>query len=544
MRLTVQSSLLFVGTMIAVWATLLAVVTGSADARKLQLALGVMTLLGLLLVAFATWRAAGRITQPLARLDEAAGRLASGEPVQVRVRGEDELARLAGSFNIMVAKIAEREQRITQLAFNDTLTGLPNRTMFQQQLDHLFRASEGSGSLFALHCLDLDQFKAINDTLGHPAGDALLVEAARRVQRAARGHFVARLGGDEFVVLQTVGEDRDAIDRLARDILGEITQPFAVDGNEVVPSTSIGIAIAPQDGADSGALLRSADLALYRAKEGGRGTYAFFEESLNERAQERRQTETDLRLALERDEFELHYQPLFDLEQNRICSFEALLRWHHPTRGLISPADFVPVAEDTGLIVPIGAWAVREACARATGWPEHIRIAVNVSAVQFHRGAMQETILRALAESGLEPNRLEIEITESIFLEGGATTLRLLHALRSLGVRIALDDFGTGYSSLSYLQSFPFDKLKIDRSFIQNLLTRDGAIAIVHAITELANALGIETTAEGVEETAQLMELRAHGCSSVQGYLFAEPMTAEDVERLFSEGSDALQNVA
>jgi diguanylate cyclase (GGDEF)-like protein len=544
MRLTVQSSLLFVGTMIAVWATLLAVVTGSADARKLQLALGVMTLLGLLLVAFATWRAAGRITQPLARLDEAAGRLASGEPVQVRVRGEDELARLAGSFNIMVAKIAEREQRITQLAFNDTLTGLPNRTMFQQQLDHLFRASEGSGSLFALHCLDLDQFKAINDTLGHPAGDALLVEAARRVQRAARGHFVARLGGDEFVVLQTVGEDRDAIDRLARDILGEITQPFAVDGNEVVPSTSIGIAIAPQDGADSGALLRSADLALYRAKEAGRGTYAFFEESLNERAQERRQTETDLRLALERDEFELHYQPLFDLEQNRICSFEALLRWHHPTRGLISPADFVPVAEDTGLIVPIGAWAVREACARATGWPEHIRIAVNVSAVQFHRGAMQETILRALAESGLEPNRLEIEITESIFLEGGATTLRLLHALRSLGVRIALDDFGTGYSSLSYLQSFPFDKLKIDRSFIQNLLTRDGAIAIVHAITELANALGIETTAEGVEETAQLMELRAHGCSSVQGYLFAEPMTAEDVERLFSEGSDALQNVA
>jgi len=544
MRLTVQSSLLFAGTMIAVWATLLTVVTGSADARKLQMALGVMTLLGLLLVAFATWRAAGRITQPLARLDEAAGRLASGEPVQVRVRGEDELARLAGSFNIMVAKIAEREQRIAQLAFNDTLTGLPNRTMFQQQLDHLFRASEGSGSLFVLHCLDLDQFKAINDTLGHPAGDALLVEAARRVQRAARGHFVARLGGDEFVVLQTIGEDRDAVDRLARDILGEITQPFAVDGNEVVPSTSIGIAIAPQDGADSGALLRSADLALYRAKEAGRGTYAFFEESLNERAQERRQTETDLRLALERDEFELHYQPLFDLEQNRICSFEALLRWHHPTRGLISPADFVPVAEDTGLIVPIGAWAVREACARATGWPEHIRIAVNVSAVQFHRGAMQETILRALAESGLEPNRLEIEITESIFLEGGAATLRLLHALRSLGVRIALDDFGTGYSSLSYLQSFPFDKLKIDRSFIQNLLTRDGAIAIVHAITELANALGIETTAEGVEETAQLMELRAHGCSSVQGYLFAEPMTAADVERLFSEGSDALQNVA
>jgi len=515
-----------------------------ADARKLQLALGFMTLLGLLLVGFATWKAAGRITQPLARLDEAAGRLAAGEHVQVRVRGEDELARLADSFNEMVGKIVEREQRITQLAFNDQLTGLPNRTMFQQQLEHHFRVATGGGSLFALHCLDLDQFKVINDTLGHPAGDALLVETGRRVQDAARGHFVARLGGDEFVVLQTVGDDRDAIDRLARDILAAITQPIIIDGNEFAPSTSIGIAIAPQDGDNGGALLRSADLALYRAKEAGRGTYAFFEESLNERAQQRRQVEADLRLALERDEFELLYQPLFDLEHNRICSFEALLRWRHPKRGLVSPAEFIPVAEDTGLIVPLGAWVIREACSRAASWPEHVRVAVNVSAVQFHRGALNESILRALADSGLAPNRLEVEITESIFLEGGETTLRLLHALRSLGVRIALDDFGTGYSSLSYLQSFPFDKLKIDRSFIQNLLTREGAIAIVHAITELANTLGMETTAEGVEETAQLMELRAHGCSSVQGYLFAEPMAAGDVDKLFSEGSDALQNVA
>jgi diguanylate cyclase (GGDEF)-like protein len=515
-----------------------------ADARKLQLALAVMTLLGLVMVALATWRAAGRITQPLARLDEAAGRLASGEHVQVRVRGSDELARLAASFNDMVGKIAEREQRITQLAFNDVLTGLPNRTMFQQQLEHHFRASEGSGGLFALHCLDLDQFKVINDTLGHPAGDALLVEAGQRVQQAARGQFVARLGGDEFVVLQTVGEDRNAIDRLARDILEAMAQPLVIDGNELMPSTSIGIAIAPQDGADNGTLLRNADLALYRAKEAGRGTYAFFEESLNQRAQQRRQLESDLRLAVERSEFELYYQPLFDLEQNRICSFEALLRWNHPKRGLIPPAEFVPIAEDTGLIVPIGAWAVREACTQAAHWPEHIRIAVNVSAVQFHRGALHETILRALADSGLAPARLEIEITESVFLEGGDTTLKLLHSLRSLGVRVALDDFGTGYSSLSYLQSFPFDKLKIDRSFIQNLLTRDGASAIVRAITELAHALNIETTAEGVEETAQLMELRAHGCSSVQGFLFAEPMTAADVDRLFSEEGGAVQNVA
>jgi len=516
-----------------------------SDARKLQLALAAVTLLGLLLVAYATWKAAGRITQPLARLDEAAGRLASGEHVQVRVRGEDELARLAASFNEMVGKIAEREQRITQLAFNDVLTGLPNRTMFQQQLDHAFRAAEGNGGLFALHCLDLDQFKVINDTLGHPAGDALLIEAGRRVQQAARGHFVARLGGDEFVVLQVVGDDRNAIDRLAREILETMAQPLTIDGNEFAPSTSIGIAIAPQDGEDGGTLLRNADLALYRAKEAGRGTFAFFEESLNERAQQRRQLESDLRLALERGEFELFYQPLFDLEQNCICSFEALLRWRHPQRGLVGPVEFIPVAEDTGLIVPIGAWALREACARAACWPDNIRVAVNVSAVQFHRGALHETILRALADSGLEPNRLEVEITESIFLEGGETTLRLLHALRTLGVRIALDDFGTGYSSLSYLQSFPFDKLKIDRSFIQNLLTRNGATAIVRAITELAHALGIETTAEGVEETAQLMELRAHGCSSVQGFLFAEPMTAGDVDKLFREdGGTLIQNVA
>ncbi len=516
-----------------------------ADARKLQLALVAMTLIGLLLVAYATWKAAGRITQPLARLDEAAGRLASGEHVQVRVRGEDELARLASSFNEMVGKIAEREQRITQLAFNDVLTGLPNRTMFQQQLDHAFRAAEGNGGLFALHCLDLDQFKVINDTLGHPAGDALLVEAGRRVQQAARGHFVARLGGDEFVVLQSVGEDRNAIDRLAREILELMSQPLTIDGNEFAPSTSIGIAIAPQDGEESGTLLRNADLALYRAKEAGRGTFAFFEESLNERAQQRRQLESDLRLALERGEFELFYQPLFDLEQNCICSFEALLRWRHPQRGIVSPVEFIPVAEDTGLIVPIGAWALREACSRAARWPENVRVAVNVSAVQFHRGALHETILRALADSGLSPHRLEVEITESIFLDGGETTLRLLHALRTLGVRIALDDFGTGYSSLSYLQSFPFDKLKIDRSFIQNLLTREGATAIVRAITELAHALGIETTAEGVEETAQLMELRAHGCSSVQGFLFAEPMTSSDVDKLFREdGGILVQKVA
>ena len=509
-----------------------------ASARKLQLALALITILGLALAGFGTWRAAGRITQPLARLDEAAGRLASGEHVKVQVTGEDELARLAASFNEMSDKIEERERRITHLAFNDVLTGLPNRTMFQQQLDHLYRSLDDGKSQVALHCLDLDQFKSINDTLGHPAGDALLIAAGERIREVAKGHFVARLGGDEFVVLQSVQGPRNAIDRLAHDLIEAVGRPLKIEGNELAPSTSIGIAIAPFDGQDSGTLLKNADLALYRAKEAGRGTYAFFEESLNERAQVRRQIETDLRLALERSEFELVYQPLFDLKSNSIGSFEALLRWNHPTRGVISPNEFIPIAEDTGLIVPIGAWAVREACRQAVKWPDELRIAVNVSPVQFHRNGLQDTILQALAGSGLAPSRLEVEITESIFLDGGESTLKLLHSLRSLGVRIALDDFGTGYSSLSYLQSFPFDKIKIDRSFIQNLLTRPGASAIVRAITELASALGMETTAEGVEESAQLDELRLNGCSSVQGFLFSEPISADAVQRLLAGGGE------
>jgi diguanylate cyclase (GGDEF)-like protein len=509
-----------------------------AAARKLQLALGLMTLLGLTLAAFATWRAAGRITEPLARLDHAAGRLASGEHVKVQVRGEDELARLAATFNEMSDKIEEREKRITQLAFNDVLTGLPNRTMFQQQLEHVY-TSLGDGSLVALHCLDLDQFKVINDTLGHPAGDALLIAAGQRIREVARGHFVARLGGDEFVVLQRVGQDRNAVDRLAEKLIESVARPLNIDGNELMPSTSVGIAIAPFDAPDAGTLLRNADLALYRAKEAGRGTFAFFEESLNRRAQDRRRLETDLRLALERGEFELYYQPLFDLESNRIGSFEALIRWNHPERGVVSPAEFIGVAEETGIIVPMGAWALREACRKASEWPAHVRVAVNVSPVQFHRGGLNETIVQALAASGLAPQRLEIEITESVFLDGSDATLKLLHALRSIGVRVALDDFGTGYSSLSYLQSFPFDKIKIDRSFIENILTRPGASAIVAAITELANALGMETTAEGVEDNAQLAELRSHGCSSVQGFLFAKPMQAREVEKLFDEGGRA-----
>ena len=518
-----------------------------AGAHRLQLALAALTLVGVALVAFATWRAAGRITRPLAKLDDAAGRLAAGERAKVHVEGEDELARLSATFNDMAEKIEERERKITHLAFNDVLTGLPNRTMFHRHLDQCLQNIRDNPSTLALHCLDLDHFKSVNDTMGHPAGDALLVSAAKRIAHAARGHFVARLGGDEFVVVQNASEGPNSVEQLARSLLKAIGEALEIEGQQIVPSTSIGIAIGPIDGATGGELLKNADLALYRAKEAGRCTFAFFEETLNQRAQERRKTEHDLRIALEQGQFELHYQPLFDLDKGTIGSFEALLRWNHPTRGQVAPIDFIPIAEDTGLIVPIGAWALREACRQAAQWPEHVRVAVNVSSVQFHRPGLQEFVMQSLVASGLDPHRLEIEITESIFLKGSEATLKLLHNLRALGVRIALDDFGTGYSSLSYLQCFPFDKLKIDRSFIQNLLTRPGAIAVVRAITDLAGALGMETTAEGVEEASQLDELRNQGCSSVQGFLFARPMDAHAVDVLLGikpEGAESGKRVA
>ncbi|QIK77546.1 EAL domain-containing protein [Sphingomonas piscis] len=515
-----------------------------AAANRLRFALLAVTLIGVLLVAFATWRASRRITKPLAKLDEAAGRLAAGEHAKVVVQGHDELARLSSSFNDMVEKIEERERRITHLAYNDVLTGLPNRSMFQRHVDHCLRsAAEGQAGI-ALHCLDLDRFKSVNDTMGHPAGDALLIAVAGRVADTAKGHFVARLGGDEFVAVQSLRGEPNEVERLARELLDAVGQPLMIEGQQIVPSTSIGIALGPEDGTECGILLKSADLALYRAKEAGRGTYAFFEETLNERAQARRRVENDLRIAIEQGQFELHYQPLFDLDKHRIGSFEALMRWNHPTRGQISPTDFIPVAEDTGLIVRIGAWALHEACRQAKSWPEHVRVAVNVSPIQLQRPGLAETILQALASSGLEPQRLEIEITESVFLAGTEATMKLLHSLRAIGVRIALDDFGTGYSSLSYLQSFPFDKLKIDRSFIQNLLVRPGAVAVVRAITDLAGALGMETTAEGVEEDSQLAELRSQGCSSVQGFLFARPMPARKVAELLAQKGEPGRKVA
>jgi diguanylate cyclase (GGDEF)-like protein len=500
-----------------------------APYRPVQAIVALLALIALGIVVLATWRTAARITRPLAQLDDAVSQFAAGARAEVVIEGEDELARLANSFNNMVREIDERERHIAHLAFNDVLTGLPNRSMFQKQAEQFLGMVQSGGHRLALFCIDLDNFKSVNDTLGHPVGDAMLVAVASRLRQAASGCFVSRIGGDEFVIAQLGTGAREETDKLARAIIAAIQEPLVIDGHEIVPGASIGIALAERGEVGVDTLLRNADLALYRAKDDGRGIYCYFEAHLNDRAQSRRKIETDLRKAIEAGEFELYFQPLFDLKANRIGSFEALIRWNHPERGMISPVEFIPVAEDSGLIVPIGAWVMREACARAMQWPEHVRVAVNVSSVQFRRRGLNEIVLQALSQSGLSPDRLEIEITESIFLDSGEDTLKLLHGLRALGIRIALDDFGTGYSSLSYLQAFPFDKIKIDRSFIQNLLTRPGAVAVVRAITDLADALGMETTAEGVEETGQLTELRAQGCTSVQGFLFSRPIDSAAV---------------
>jgi diguanylate cyclase (GGDEF)-like protein len=495
----------------------------------LQVAMGLTGLLGLLLVVFGSWRLSLSLTHPISLLDQAAQRMEEGEAVEVKVATRDEIGRLARSFNRMAAGIAEREKRITQLAFNDSLTGLPNRAYFRQGLELQLRQTARHGGGVALLCVDLDNFKAINDTLGHPAGDELLCAVALRLGANVGDAMVARLGGDEFTIILSQRDAHEAAGAIAGRLVAALAEPYRISGQEVQVGASAGIAIASGADTDADALLKHADLALYQAKAEGGGTYRFFEAEMNARAQARHKLETDLRHAISAGEFELYYQPLFDLETDRIGAFEALIRWNHPTRGLIAPDEFIPAAEETGLIVPIGNWVIQEACRQAIKWPEDVRVAVNVSSVQFRRPGLTEVLVQALAATGLDPKRLEVEITESVFLESSEALLAILHSLRNMGIRIALDDFGTGYSSLSYLQSFPFDKIKIDRSFIQQLLNRSGSTAIVRAITDLARALGMETTAEGVENKEQLAELRQQGCSSVQGYLFSPPVRAAGV---------------
>jgi diguanylate cyclase (GGDEF)-like protein/PAS domain S-box-containing protein len=429
------------------------------------------------------------------------------------------------------------QAQIAHMAHHDALTNLPNRTLFRDQLELALRRTT-RGERVAVFCIDLDNFKDVNDSLGHPIGDGLLKEVAQRLSKSIReGDTVARLGGDEFAIVQ-IGSELQVSEAtaLARRLVEVVGAPYLIQGHQVTIGTSIGISVAPGDGSDPDQLLKNADMALYRAKADGRGTYRFFETEMDAKAQARRALELELRAALLRGEFEIYYQPIHDLNGDQIVCFEALVRWNHPLRGLIPPADFISIAEETGLIIPIGDWVLRTACADAVRWSRGVRVAVNLSPAQFKSREFVTSVMAALYASGLAAGRLELEITESVLLQDSEATLATLHKLRGLGVRISMDDFGTGYSSLSYLRSFPFDKIKIDRSFVHELATRGDSMAIVRAVTGLGKSLGICTTAEGVETREQLALLRSEGCNEVQGFLFSPPRPAAEVEKMLSRG--------
>ena len=509
-----------------------------APYRPLQLAVILAGLIGLALVLIGSLRLAKAIARPISALEEAANALEKGDRTTVEVEGDDEIARLAKSFNAMSRGIADREDRTVHLAFHDSLTSLPNRVLFREQLESGLRQAVHRQSSLAILCIDLDGFKGVNDTLGHPVGDEMLKIVGTLLTALAGDAFVARLGGDEFAIILHDG-DGDRPRAVSQAIVDALREPMMVGAHRVMTGASIGIAMGPGDGTNADILLKNADLALYRAKQEGRCGFRFFEPSLDAQARARRQLELDMREALATGQFSLDFQPILSLKSDHIQGFEALLRWHHPTRGLVSPVEFIPIAEDTGLIIPIGEWVLQEACRQAATWPDNIRVAVNVSPLQFRNPGLQGVIVQAVARSGIAANRLEIEMTESIFVENTEATLSLLHSLRNLGIRIALDDFGTGYSSLSYLRAFPFDKIKIDRSFVSGIEDASDAAAIVRAIVDLASALGMETTAEGVELEQQMDELRRQGCGSMQGFLYSRPVSAGEVAALLGRDGQA-----
>ena len=429
------------------------------------------------------------------------------------------------------------DAKTEHLAHHDILTDLPNRLMFGQSLQTTLE-SRAEGSFFALLLLDLDDFKDVNDTLGHLAGDTLLVAAAERLRRCiGTADSVARLGGDEFAILQTAPRSVADTEELARRIVATISEPFYFEGQRVAAGASIGIALCTDTGmTDAESLLRSADMALYRAKAEGRSTWRFFAPEMEEVVRVRTAIASDIRSALDRQELELVYQPIFSFETGRLRQFEALMRWRHPTLGYVTPDRFIPVAEETRLILPMGEWVIGEACRTAMNWPEDVRIAVNLSPVQFRSLALPRVIEEALARSGLAPQRLELEVTESALLQDGDDVRAMLRELRALGVTVALDDFGTGYASLGYLQQFPFDKIKIDRSFVSQIVTRADSLAIVESILHLGAKLGMVTTAEGIETQEQLEILRGFGCDLAQGYLFDRPQPFATIQRKMAEG--------
>ncbi len=442
---------------------------------------------------------------------------------------------------LAVRDIRERraaETRIRHLAHHDGLTGLANRTLFGEQFALALRLSQRSGNQVAVLCLDLDRFKAVNDTLGHAAGDRLLQQVAERLREVTRtSDTVARVGGDEFIVLQTELDQPQSASVLAIRLMEALCMPFTLDGMPASIGASIGIALYPQDGAGSEELLRNADVALYRAKAQGRGVHCFYEPAMDLAQRERRELERDLRQAIPAGELAMHYQPLVACDDSGVVSgFEALLRWTHPQRGSIPPAMFIPLAEETGLIVPLGLWVLEMACKQATAWPMACRVAVNVSPAQFRAGNLPDQVADILRRTGLAPHRLELEVTEGLLIKDADQALASLQALKALGVGIALDDFGTGYSSLGYLHRFPFNRLKIDRSFVQLLGQDEGTHAIIEAILAMARSLHLQVTAEGVETMQQLAALQAQGCGTVQGYLLGRPMPADQVLSYLQQG--------
>jgi diguanylate cyclase (GGDEF)-like protein len=452
-----------------------------------------------------------------------------------------------GGWVTTVEDITERQRfdtRIAHMAHYDALTELPNRALFRERLDQGLKGLPPGGQLAVLY-IDIDEFKRINDSLGHPVGDELLKAVASRLcSSVAPGDVVARLGGDEFAIIQTgITHPTGTLDLITR-IYQAIREPYECFGHLLTTDASIGIALAPQDGTDLDHLLKNADLAMYEAKADGRRTYRFFEPGMGARMHALRTLELDLRQAISDRGFEIFYQPVVDLRDNRVTGCEALLRWSHPVRGMISPADFIPLAEDTGLINALGEWVLNQACAEATSWPDDIRVAVNVSPVQFRSQAFALKVAMALAASGLPARRLELEITEAILIRDDDAALAMLHHLRGLGVRIALDDFGTGYSSLSYLQRFPFDKIKIDRCFIKDIAEPGGSASIVQAVVNIAAARNIPTTAEGVETQEQLDALRGFGCTEMQGYLYSPPLPAADLRGLLSSNHRRIAGAA
>ncbi len=472
-----------------------------------------------------------------AQTAEALLRTADDRMVPVEVIRRPFRSGVRGNEVYAIRDLTERhrnEARIAHMAHHDALTDLPNRILLRERLEPALKSRRRDEHI-ALLCLDLDRFKSVNDALGHPIGDALLRQVARRLLSCVREcDTVARIGGDEFVVLQLTPDPWKQAAALAERIIEVISAPYVVKGHDVNISTSVGIAVPLSEDVTADTLIVQADMALYSAKASGRGVYAFFEQEMNTRAHARRELERDLRAAVVNNELLLNYQPFVNLETLEVSGVEALLRWRHPQRGLISPNDFISIAEETGAIVEIGEWVLREACAEAALWPDHVKIAVNLSPIQFKSPRLVQAVAGAIAAAGIAPNRVELEITEFVLLQDSDKTYEMLRGLRDLGVGISMDDFGTGYSSLSYLQKFRFDKIKIDRCFLADTSEDGGGLAVIRAICGLGRALGLAVMAEGAETAEQVELARREGCTDVQGYFFSPPVGAAEIGWILS----------